>query len=290
MNPKSHTRLISYIIGLCRKHVLWPSTLAELGYDVQIIEQRIRTAKGDVVKPDIILATNKTPSHVLLVECKSGNSLDQAQMRKYSDVNTLSFKPFVTVRWDNLTFETSLVDSSENHDQIVRQNNGLPIITFEEKQISKTGSFQRRPLDQAFEKPISIEGMKPPLHYYPFSDDEDPRVVARYVLRALISLSSRRGGALTLDRTILTHDSMLESVHDCWKLLSDSHKANLRNRIRETVQYLFDNFPKLKEQLEELNSKSGVRITATLQSLQRTCTEIMTELEQRTTMLDFVNK
>lgn len=261
-----------------------------MGYDVQIIEQRIRTAKGDIVKPDLILATNKTPSHVLLIECKSGNSLDQAQIQRYSDVNTLSFKPFVTFRWDNLTFEISLVDSSENHAQIVRQNSGLPIITFGEEQISKTGTFQRKPLDQAFETPLSIEGMKPPLHYYPFSDDEDPRVVARYILRALISLSSRRGGGLALDGAILTHNSMLETVHDCWNLLSDSHKANLRNRVRETVQYLFTNFPKLKEQLEELNSKSGVRVTGTLQSLQRTCTEIMTELEQRTTMLDFVNK
>jgi hypothetical protein len=275
------------IIGLCKKNEHWPSTLANLGYKIQIIEQRIRNARGEVVKPDIILATNETPSHVLLVECKGGNSLDQTQIRRYSEVNTLSFKPFVTVRSDNLTFETSLADFSENHARLLRQNEGLPIITFEQRQISKTGTFQKRPLDQAFEKPITLEGMKPPIHYYPFSDDEDMRVVARYVLRALISLSSQPDTGRVTDEVVFTNDEMLTTVHMCWNDIADAHRTNLRNRIRQTVQYLFDSFPKLEEQLEELHSKSGVRVTGTLQSLQRTCMEIMSEIEKRTTMPEF---
>lgn len=287
MNPKSHTRLINCIIGLCKKNEHWPSTLANLGYKIQIIEQRIRTTRGEIVKPDLILATNETPSHVLLVECKGGNSLDQNQIRRYSDVNILSFKPFVTVRQDNLTFETTLVDFDVNHPQLVRQNTGLPIITFEQTQISRTGAFHKRPLDQAFQKPITLEGMKPPIHYYPFSDDEDMRVVARYVLRALISLSAQPDGGRVTEETIFTHERMLTAVHMCWNDIADPHRDNLRNKVRQTAEYLFNSFPRLREQLDELHTKSGVRVTGTLQSLQRTCIDILTELEQRTTMPEF---
>jgi hypothetical protein len=190
---------------------------------------------------------------------------------------------------EQITFDISFVDAEENHTAILKNIETFPIITFGAKQIIKSRQFRKDSLNQTFGSPISLESMVPPLHYYPFSEIDDARVVVPYVLRALVSMTVQRGrgGQDVLNEAIFLHEDMLRRIHPYWDHLSQNHRSLLIERVRRIMTHLARNNQTLRSQIGELQSKAGIRITATLQALQKTCEEEIEEAEHRTTLLDF---
>ena len=75
------------VIGMCKKNLNWISVLSdpELNYEVQIIEQSISTSSGEVVKPDIVAASNRQ-LHSLVFELKGGKILKVDQLERYASL------------------------------------------------------------------------------------------------------------------------------------------------------------------------------------------------------------
>lgn len=275
---------------MCKKSKFWPQILADLGYKVEVIEQKIRNSKDEELKPDLILSTNQNQPHVLIVECKGGLTVDKSQLDRYENIVQENFVYLVYVHSkENLNHDVCFVDSESNHHKVVQFNINFPIITFGSIQIFKTNKFRRESLNNIFHNPIDLKGMVPTLDYYPFSETDDVRVVVPYILRALLSLARRKGraGQNVLDEAVFTDEDMLESVHRYWKFLSVQHQHILKERVRRIIGSILIEFPDFKTQIEQVQAKGGIRVTASLQALQRTCNGIISKYETRRTLEEF---
>lgn len=106
---------MNYIIGMCKKSKLWVTTLADLGYNAEIIEQRITTSSGQVVKPDVITVSNRL-LHSLVFECKGGRIFDVNQLERYSSLAVENLLRWITVfDRSNLQFDICITDLEANH-------------------------------------------------------------------------------------------------------------------------------------------------------------------------------
>jgi hypothetical protein len=278
---------MNYVIGLCRHDAGWPSSLAELGYEVQVIEQTIGTARGDRVKPDIIAASNKH-LHALVLECKGGASIDKQQVDRYSGPNADDLTRWVTVYSPSqLQFDVGFPIFQYNEKALLEPTYPYPLIAFGRNAIDKIRNFSREALNVIF--PIGLDGMTPPLNYYPFSDQDKDAVIVPRVLRMIVqvALANARGGASSLDQTIYTED-VVSQMHPYWNALSTEHRNALVERIKKIVKHLLDSQPTLRMSLEELEGKSGYKTLAPLKTLRKTAEEIAIKMETQETITKYL--
>lgn len=277
------------VIGLCLRTAGWPSILADLGYGVQVIELEIRTTTGTLVRPDLILVSNKH-LHCLVVECKSGSNVDPNQKGHYSDLTTSDLLRWITPYTKaGVTHDVCYVGLKENAQLLSESLPEYPILIFGDDSISKDHTFPKTFLEKAFQNPIDLSGMAPPLNYYPFSElDEDVIIVPR-VLRMLVSLSlqTARGGESAVNETIYTLDEIVQKTHPFWKALSKDQRRKLKERVRNLVHTLLESRPELGEVLAEVEEKHGYRITANLKELQNISNKIVTEMNEQSRMESF---
>lgn len=267
-------------MGLCKGQKNWVSTLRDLQYNVEIIEQSVRTT-GDgshVVKPDVIKLSKKR-NHAIVIDCKSGGS-DEDQLERYQ---TLTKED--VLRWvdppskDQFTFDVCIADFENNHEKI-KNNTKFPVITFNKNSITKTNTFSESTLDKAFAKPIDTTGMMPPLDYYPFSEfDEDPVIIPR-LLRIMIVLAMKRarGGHDLFDQEIFNTDEILEKIHPLWKALSIEHRETLKKRIRQLIANLMHSNKELAEQLHVIQ-RDGFSVRGPTEKFTELCQQIIANAE-----------
>jgi hypothetical protein len=284
LNP--HTQLINYTIALCKGHKDTFSPLNELGYDVQLIEQKISTQEGEDVKPDLVKVSKKL-QHAIIFECKSGSN-DEQQMKRYEGLTDEDLRRWVTIihHAQPLKFDVCIVNFDTNHGNFMMVTK-FPILTYGDETISKSNKFSLRELDDVFSTPIKLDRMRIPLNYYPFSDlDTDPIIIER-LLRQLVSMVIKRarGGAGVLDATEFPTEDLFVPLHPYWNALSQEHRNRLSRRIRSLLRRLLDTYPMLREQLEEART-GNIRIRGPPSRFTSLCEQIITESKiQRT--LDF---
>lgn len=281
MLPSPHTRLMNCVIGLCKKDIGWPSPLAELGYDVQLIEQPIRTSQGNQVRPDVVATSNKF-LHSIVFDCKGGNQVEPTQVSNYKGLRDTDLARWVTV-FDatKLSHDICFTCFNNNQSSVSSQIQGMSLIVFGDQNISKTGNFSDRTLDTTFDTPISLDKMKPPLSYYPFSESDDDAVIVPRVLRMIVSiaLKTARGGQSALEGATLTTEEITSSIHPLWKALSLDQQGKLRKRVGDIVHGILQTEPEFRNALKEVEGKKGYKVVSTLQSLQREAERISREAE-----------
>jgi hypothetical protein len=279
------------VIGLCARDVCWPSTLADLGYQVQLIEQTIRTGSGDDVKPDMI-AVSDVLVHSLVFECKGGISLDAGQISRYKGLRVGDLTRWVTLRTANgpLTFDLCFAVREETELIFLGQTDPYPVLSFGENAIKKRRDFSRTELNGRFIEAIDLSGMRPPLNYYPFSDQDKDAVIIPRVLRMImqIALKSSKGGPSALVDSTFDSEDILSGTHVYWKALSTEHRTELGNRIRGIVRRILASHEDLRSQLEELESKRGYKIRGPLTNLRTTMEAIVDECEKQEIMNRYV--
>lgn len=275
----AHTRLVNYVIGLCNKNIDWPCTLHEHGYKVQLMEKSIRTTSGWTVVPDVIAASNKT-LHAILFECKGGNSVRADQVTRYKDVSNRNFSNWLDVYdRDHLTFDICFADTDDNHAAIESMIDSFPSLTFGQS-IVKHGDFKIKALNKAMENPIPIDGCRPPLSYYPFSENDDRCEIIPHVLRTLVSIAIEKGKEEldVMSDMLLEDEEVLKRIHKMWYALSSQHKEILKKKVSEILSILKSQYKdSLGKQLKELQDRKGYRIYATLGAFKKTCDEIIND-------------
>jgi hypothetical protein len=285
MRPSPHTCLINYVIGFCKNSDTWIHPLEELGYDVRLIEQPIRlmTTKTDLVKPDVVVVSNKL-LHSLVFDCKSGKNVEADQVERYKQLTETDLLRWVEDKVyakKGFSHEVCYV-CLENHRTFVTSNMTVfPVLSVSKDRVSKTGNFVKQPLENKFKDDIPIGSrMVAPLSYYPFSSTEDRSVIIPYVMRAIISLliDKKRRGAKIFDPSTYQNDEIMMSVHKMWNVISREEQSALHQVIREILDHLRIQYPRFHEQILDIQNSSSDSQVA-ISNLIETCEKIAKEEE-----------
>lgn len=289
MEPTPHTKLINFIIGLCKKNERWVHPLADLGYTVQLIEQTISTESGKKVKPDVIAASNKLLNS-LVFECKGSITIDEDQIERYKELKENDLLRWVDLyTTDHTTHNVCLICYESNYKQLVEKNKAnFPILSFSDIRIWKSGSkFVRDEVEQKFKTDVDISTLVPPLSYYPFSENDDKKVIIPYVLRIIISLlinKQTRRHMDPLDENTFSSELVLSKIHLLWDILSLEHRSTLQSKIKIIVNDLKGSYPKFKETIESVQqTHSPIAIS----NLITACEEIIVKEETEQRLDDF---
>jgi|SRR5271157_141336 len=298
MQPSGHTRLMNFVIGMCKKDEQWIPVLYKMGYELQIIEQTIHVSSGDAVKPDLVTASNAL-LHSLVFEVKGGKSLDIEQLKHYSNLTPedLRWLTWVSI-YDktHLQLDVCICDLEENHDYIRPISSQFPILTFGITQLTKEGSFKNGELNRTFKNPISLSGKSQPLSYYPFSDQDDNAYIAIHVLRTILSLAlkdSKNGHEFSekelKDKIVTFDDVMASNFNYVWKTLSTEHRNSLRAKIEDISRKILEK-DGIKQSLGIIQQKKGYKIARNLDQFKREAIGLIEELESergQTGLTDF---
>jgi hypothetical protein len=275
------------VIGLCTKAKGWPSALAELGYEVQVIEQTIGLSSGGRVKPDAMAVSNKFV-HAIVFECKSGSFVDHEQISRYSELRPADLLRWITV-YSSSQFKFDLCFSvfEFNRNGIETEIQTYPIMVFGKEFIQKIRDFSLAPLNDKF--PIKVGGMLVPLSYYPFSDQDEDAVIIPRVLRMLVQVASQRarGGPSSLAEATFSSEDIVSQIHPYWKALSTEHRNSLGERVRRIISRLLASHGDLRTSLEELENKGGYKILSPLKELREKAELIIAETKTQPTIESF---
>lgn len=267
----------------------YPSALADLGYDVRLIEQKLTTGGGFQVKPDIIVASERY-QHLICFDCKGGRSVEHDQIVRYGTLSPSDLARWVRLHNSPTTHNVCLafrILDSQSH--IVSDTMPYPLLILGDSTIEKIRDFSISDLNKAFGSPISLAGFHPPVSYYPFSELDDDVVLLPVVLRRIVELAynQHRGGPSVLDDATFDIPHIVESIHPYWDALSVEHRNNLSNRVREMMRTVIGSEPDLREHIDVLQSRAGIKVRGSLVQLQRVAQEILERREKQPKLSKF---
>jgi hypothetical protein len=179
------------------------------------------------------------------------------------------------------SFDTCFVGSDQNDRALASAASTFPLLIVGKEAIRKVGMFSKTDLEKAFQSPIKLDGMRRPVDYYPFSENDHDAVIIPRVLRMIIqvALSRARGGPSALAQTTFNSEEIVSKIHPYWEALSKEHRNVLTDRVRKLIQELIAGEDKLREELGDLEGKKGYKISGTLQSLADICEKIIEKYE-----------
>ncbi len=265
------------VIGLCVKTRDYPSTFADYGYQVQLIEQSFTTEGGEQVKPDIVVASERC-RHIICFDCKGGHTVERDQIDRYRTLTPNDLSRWIRLRSapasHNLCFTFREL---ERLNPIIQETSPHPLLILGDDSIAKIRDFSVSDLNNAFNSPVSLAGKHPPVSYYPFSDQDNDIVIFPIVLRKIVqlALNKHRGGPSALDTAIFDSPQIVESTHPYWDALSNEHRNRLANRVKTILRRLMANETELRNHLETLESREGFKVLGPLVQLQRVVEKII---------------
>ena len=282
--PSPHTSLINTAIAFCKKGESYIHPLADLGYEAKLIEQKIGTASGGKkVHPDVV-AVSERLVHSLVIECKGGRTLDTEQISRYKMLKSSDLR-----RWHHIhdpnkhTHDICLLIYRE-HDNAFICNTDVPILSLSETNLKKHNNFSNSQLNRKFDKEISIQN-KAPISYYPFSPNDDRKVIIPHALRTiLLATISGEGWSGTIPPVT---DAVMRQVHKMWDILSREHQRLLQESVQTIIRELVQLYPTLKEFLEKttpIERQDNSRVNR----LHAICKQIISD-KDRTTLDDYVD-
>jgi hypothetical protein len=285
LQPSNHTRLMNYIIGMCKKHRDWITVLADLGYDPHLIEKNIRTSAGERIKPDIIVTSTQL-IHSLVFDVKGGITVDKDQLDRYTTLDKADLyrwvetaNPMFTIQ--NFQFDLCIGDLEQNHPPIAAAVKNVPIITFGSQKIEKTGQFQKAELNKQFREPLSLVGKIPPLFYYPFSENDQPAYIAPFVIRGLLSIALKRhrGGPSVFDKSVITNEQILKAVFNpIFDALASEHQGRLKDIISDVFEWIMSD-DGMKEAFGSIERQGGYKLRRPLDRLISASNKFIANLE-----------
>lgn len=292
LQPCDHTKLMNYIIGMCKKNKEWITVLSDLGYGVQIIEQKINTSSGDVIKPDIIAVSDKLV-HSLVFECKGGKTIDADQLKRYSTMTLDDLLRWITIfDRSDLQFDVCISDFFENHYHIKTINQMFPMLTFSSENLTKTRDFKVNKLNAVLKEPISLKNKIPTLSYYPFSEDDPDAYIAIHVIRALLSIAMKniKGGPDVFEESVISCDEIIaHQFNYVWKALSQEHKGRLKQKIHEIILRILAK-EGIKETLGIIRQRQGYKIRQNLEQFKKNADKLIEELRTQSPLEPFLSK
>ena len=269
MGMSEHTRLVNMVMGLCQDTLRWPGILHDLGYAIQLIEQTISLREStQKVAPDVVAVSNRLV-HAMVIDCKSGANIDPDQDNRYGLLEPPDLAYHITVHDPSrLTHAVCYADGLANH-KFLEPHTKLPFITFGPDAVGGSGDFGKEQVNDRLCKPVSLEGMREPTGFYPFSPDDEDSEIIPHILPGLLSCMVQRGGEAPSVVDSAMAEAVLKRIHPFHEQISSRHKKRLIARIMQTINVCKDSDAEFRQQLAKI--AEGKANHNTMQSLQRIC-------------------
>lgn len=268
-----HTHQINLWIALSRFEPTFSNTLSELGYECDVIEDRLYIHDGDgndIICPDVIL-TSDVDEHSLVIDCKS-EEVDSDQLERYLrlydreeqlvvqglvreiDSETLSIDTVLS-SFSNLSEKPIQNEFSIVHFDLAPYS-GLSIWNAEEYQFNSESVSESFPINVHPEQPL-------PTGHYPYDIYEgDKEAMISIVLSTIISLTMKEGE--------FSIEDILKQSHPYWNTLGENKKSELYDR----VEIIFHELRRLglDDYIEKIAGTEGrewQRTSKTIQAINR---------------------
>ena len=127
---------------MCKNDPSWIHPLADLGFDVRLIEQTMAVSGGSGhVKPDVVATSNRCLS-ALLFDCKGGRNVDEGQAERYRKLTTADVLRFIDVwRPERLTHNVCYFSMESGNLSRTNKFNDFVRLVLSDKALTKEGSF-----------------------------------------------------------------------------------------------------------------------------------------------------
>ena len=289
MRPSNHTLLMNYVIGMCKNNDRWLHPLFDLGYSPRLLEHTISlSATGGTVKPDVVAASNRL-LNALAFDCKGGKNIEGNQAERYHTLSSADLLRWIDVpEPPRMTHDVCYVGLESNRLDRIPKLDEFPKLIFSASQVRMAGRFHRKEVEESFTRPIPlVDGMSPPMLYYPFSETDDQAVILPFVLRAIIETSTRlkRGGDVSIDSRAFETEEFMKRVHGLWDLMGDDTRANLRAKVRDIIRAVVSDYPDFMEKIGEVRERKNLPLT--LSNLIPLCEKMLAEEEKKSRITDF---
>lgn len=228
-----HTHQINLWIALTQFEPSFSTTLGELGYSCDVIEDQfyITDETGEqLIHPDVVL-TSAVEDHSLVIDCKS-TELDPGQLARYTALNGSEEQLVVQGVVDDIsTADISAEATLSSFDDLTEQNipSNIAVVHFDYD--SSSGLAIWNPDVQEFDNqntadlfPINVDPDEPlPTGYYPFDIYEaDKEAMASSILNSVISLAIKQGEYSLAE--------VLDQAHPYWDKIGSDKQQELRDR------------------------------------------------------------
>jgi len=274
---------------MCKQNTNRIHPLADLGFDVRLVEQTMSLAGGTgSVKPDVVVTSNRC-LNALLFDCKGGRNIDEDQAGRYRKVT-----PDDVLRWieiwrpERLTHDVCFLSAESSQLDRTDKFKDFPLLILSAQSLRKTGSFSNTDVEETFRQPISIDkGMEQPMSYYPFSGADDPAVILPFVLRAMVAhlMDKRRSGNVEVTEAMLDSEEMSRKLHPMWELISLEQQRIIRSKVRDILRTIIRHHQDLVSKLQGVEPNPDIPMV--LANLIETCEEMIADEEKKTRLSDY---
>jgi len=274
LDVSSHTHQINLWISLSKFEPTYSQTFVELGYECDVIEDRVYVHDDegtDVIHPDVILTEPDKKEHSLIVDCKSVR-IKPDQIRRYlrSDEyeDQLVIQGLVQdIESKNISAEPVLSSFSDLTDENLPSD--IALIYFDSDPHSGFAIYDcsgHRFDDERINDilPINVHPDQPlPTSYYPFDVYEgDKEAMVSSVFSSVISLAIQEGE--------FSIEDILDRSHPYWNKLGDDKQDQLIEHVKTVYYELLH--AGLEEYLDKIAGTEGrewKRTSATIQAVHR---------------------
>lgn len=254
MLASEHTILMCMLIGLCYKSKTWLHTFADCEYELQVIEQTMKTKSGDLIEPDVIVSSDKE-RHAIVFECKGGKNTRRDQERRYKTLDTRTLGMWISVRPSLDRHTVSYAVTKEGMPRI-GQHTRLPLLVFGNSDIRARGDLGSDCLNKTLSSPVSLNNMKIPVTHYPYGPNDTPAVIASHIYQGIASLvrTNMASADIASDEMV---DRIFEANHPHRDVLSTDTAEQIKRKIKKTIKSQFLTDSKIRELLDKIRSKKG---------------------------------
>jgi len=233
-------QMVNVWIGLCKGVAGLPRDVTLLGYQDKLIEWRFRTDTGELVCPDLIVAS-KEVGHCLLLEFKGGENASEDQLHRYAGVTRDALQQLAFLQpEETLTHDTVIVGAAEHGKRlklaIVQSECAFPLVLAHSQSLRlAANSIGEARTDVIFRKGgLRIDFSTAPMSFVPFDSESEDWEVANAVAPVLLEFMCMR-------RPRIAVDEICEQVFVLvWGAMGEPAKDNARSKIRSVLLMLAD--------------------------------------------------
>jgi len=231
--PTFNLRMLNLVIAMCRGERTVPSVLCNLGYKDHYIEFEFANSEGRMVKPEIIIFSDRV-KHTIMWEWKSGGNIDADQMQRYADVTEADLRQRALVPpGASEQSDVAVVIPEEKEEDVARVLKELgiefPVVAKHENGLSlSSNAFAVQQLNDSLRPLLEVDFAKQPLHYVPFDVESPDWVLAQRVAQQLLHYMHRQ------EPRLLVAD-MARDIVPAWRSISPAMQGRYTQRLKDIV-------------------------------------------------------
>ncbi|RCW86902.1 hypothetical protein DER71_10610 [Halanaerobium sp. DL-01] len=251
---RDEKELVNIIIGLTFPRAGFPHPFYDLDYEVKALEQSFVNKKGNTVKPDLIIASQR--GFLIIFEAKSGKNAEEEQLKNYADIenrdliNNVGFQNIYLEKGFDISYlcyqdtyvEDERIGAYDNLIKSIKGNYNFAVLKYD-----KDNSFLSLELNEFNDEKINLltkSIIKIPKnripHFINFDQHSTVKELIPAAVQNIISYILEDKLEFTLEE--LTND-LLSPYPGIENLIGSETKRAVKNKLKRVMRKLKDKKP-----------------------------------------------